>query len=64
MLRWFKRKHTHDWLLSKWDVPYRNEYGNKFIIDFYICECGAGGKVVTPKQLHDKGYKTSEIVNA
>ena len=50
-------EHSHDWLLSKGDVSFRNEYGNKFIIDFYVCECGAGGKVVTPRSEFDKGNK-------
>jgi hypothetical protein len=50
-------KHEHDWYYVKDNIPYRDEYGERYIIDFYTCECGAGGRVVTPKKLYDKGYK-------
>lgn len=57
------KEHVHDWLIAKWDVPYRDERGNRFIIDFYVCECGAGSKIVTPKEQYDKGLKSMEVVS-
>lgn len=50
-------EYEHNWLLAKGDMLFRDEYGKRFIIDWYICECGAFGKVVTPKEEYDKGNK-------
>lgn len=52
-----KLVHAHDWLIVRSDIRYRDQDGNEFIIDFYRCECGAGGKVTTPKAEYDKGNK-------
>lgn len=57
------KEHSHDWLITKENIPFRDEDGGKFIIDFYVCECGAGGKIVTPKSLYDKGLKQTEIAH-
>lgn len=54
-------KHEHDWLIVYADMRYRDEYSNEFVIDFYRCECGAGGRVVTPKTIFDQGMKTLGI---
>ena len=53
--------HIHNWLIVRSDVRYRDEYANEFIIDFYRCECGAGGRVKTPKAEYDKGNKVLGI---
>ena len=54
-------KHTHNWLLKDSKVQYRDIDGKEFVIDYYVCECGAGGYVQTPKELFEKGFETLGI---
>lgn len=49
--------HFHDWLLKDGDRLYRDGNGAEFVIDTYVCECGAGGFIKTPKKLYDDGVK-------
>lgn len=53
--------HQHDWLIVKADVRYRDTYLNEFVIDFYRCYCGAGGRVKTPLAEYRKGNKVLGI---
>lgn len=53
--------HQHDWVIVKSNVHFYDEHRNEFIIDFYRCECGAGGRVKTPKAEYDKGNKVLGI---
>ena len=54
-------KHTHDWMLGKGNVPFRDGYGKEYVVSFYVCECGATGKVTTPRELFNKGFETLGI---
>ena len=56
-----KLVHAHDWLAVESDIRYRDEYGGEFVIDYYRCECGAAGRVVTPRAEYDKGNRTLGI---
>lgn len=55
------KTHVHDWIIVKSNVRFRDENSNEFIIDFYRCECGAGGRVKTPKSEYEKGNKVLGI---
>lgn len=50
-------KHEHNWLIRYADIPYRDIEGNKYVIDIYQCECGAGGEVKTPLEIFEQGNK-------
>lgn len=55
------KMHEHEWVIVKDNVRFREEDGSEFIIDFYRCKCGAGGRVKTPKAEYDKGNKVLGI---
>lgn len=56
-------EHEHDWMIKDDNVRYRDQDENEFVIDTYVCECGAGGSVKTPKAMFDKGLKVYGISN-
>ncbi len=53
--------HTHDWLVKDWNRRYRDEDGNEFVQDTYVCECGAGGYARTPLAMFERGEKVLGI---
>ena len=54
-------KHSHNWMIEDHNRRWRDIDGKEFIMDTYVCECGAGGFVKTPKEMYDKGLKTLGI---
>jgi hypothetical protein len=44
-------KCNHDWLLRS-RLPYRDEDKNKYILEIYVCECGAGHMEKTPLEAY------------
>jgi len=49
--------HAHEWMLKDGDRGFRDEYGHEFVMDTYVCECGAGHFVKTPREMFEKGEK-------
>jgi hypothetical protein len=45
-------KCNHDWLLRS-RLPYRDEYKNKYILEIYVCECGAGHMEKKPLEAYE-----------
>ena len=42
-----KRQHAHDWLFAT-RTSWRDIHGEKYRLEFYICECGAGHREYIP----------------
>jgi hypothetical protein len=52
--------HAHNWCWKD-TLPYRDEDRNEYIMDVYICECGAGASIKTPKHLFDQGLRITKL---
>lgn len=50
-------KHYHGYMLVKGDISWSDPLGNKYVIDYYTCECRKLKIVKTPKAIYDKGNK-------
>lgn len=53
--------HWHNWLIKADNMRWRDIDRKEYIVDLYVCECGSGGIVKTPKEQYNKGLKTLGI---
>lgn len=51
-------KHNHNWIIQANDIRYRDIDLTEWVMDVYVCECGAGKYLKTLKEIHDLGLKT------
>jgi len=58
----FKPKHSlHDWLIKDHNIKYRDIDEQEYVLDEYVCECGAGGFIKTPIEMFKKGLKSMDF---
>lgn len=52
--------HSHDWMIKD-ERRYRDEDRNEYMMDIYVCECGAGSMIKTPMDLFNKGLRLMKL---